>query len=109
MLSLLIILKQVIYLVNFCFIICNTYLSSFEKFNFYFLPKIYLKIALGAEQNEERSDSDPLLTIEPDEDGMYHIGDMVIDEQEYKAMYLETGQRSESQDFLWPNGDIPFE
>ena len=57
MLSLLIILKQVIYLVNLCFIICNTYLS-FEKFNFNFLPKIYLKIALGAEQNEKRSDSD---------------------------------------------------
>ena len=40
---------------------------------------------------------------------MYHIGDMVLDEQQYQAMYLETGERSESQDFLWPNGKIPFE
>ena len=73
------------------------------------MPKINLKL-LGTEQNEERSSSDPILAIEPSpQDGMYYIGDMVLDEQEYQAMYLETGQRSESQDFLWPNGIIPFE
>ena len=40
---------------------------------------------------------------------MYHLGDMILDEQEYQAMYLENGQRSESQDFLWPGGDVPFQ
>ena len=50
----------------------------------------------------------------PDEDGLYHVGDILYDEARFKQIYGNETERLMNRNaiadpkYRWPNGELPF-
>ena len=45
---------------------------------------------------------------EPDNNGLYHIDDMILDEYEFQEMYHSKSGKPNKR-YRWPKGEVPYE
>ena len=46
---------------------------------------------------------------EPDNNGLYHIDDMILDGYEFQEMYGNGKSGNPNKRFRWPKGEVPYE
>ena len=66
-----------------------------------------LSITSGMQQFEPTG-SEPPFSVELDNNGLYHIDDMILDGYEFQEMYHGKSGRPNKQ-YRWPKGEVPYE
>ena len=66
-----------------------------------------LSISSGI-QSEERTGSDHPFSVEPDNNNLYHIDDMIVDEYQFQEMYQSKSGKPNKL-YRWPKGEVPYE
>ena len=59
-------------------------------------------------QQVEPKGSEPPFSVEPDNNGLYHIDDMILDEYEFQEMYHSKSGKPYKR-YRWPKGEVPYE
>ena len=61
-----------------------------------------LSITSGMQQVE------PPFSVEKDNNGLYHMDDMILDEYEFQEMYHSKSGHPDKR-YRWPKGEVPYE
>ena len=56
----------------------------------------------------EPTGAEPTFSVEPDNNGLYQIDDMILDEYEFQEMYHSKSGKPNKQ-YRWPKGEVPYE
>ena len=66
-----------------------------------------LSITSGMQQVEPTG-SEPPFSVELDNNGLYHIDDMILDGYEFQEMYHSKSGKPYKR-YRWPKGEVPYE
>merc|ERR1739848_941088 len=60
-------------------------------------------------QQVEPTGAEPTFSVEPDNNGLYQIDDMILDEYEFQEMYGDGKSGNPNPKTRWPKGEVPYE